>query len=66
MTKALFLGDSYLKEASAIVISVKDGKYVTLNQTIFYAKGGGQPNDTGKIIRGDEIFNVVYVGKFSG
>jgi Ser-tRNA(Ala) deacylase AlaX len=66
MTNALFLVDSYLKETSATVVSVKDGKYVTLDQTIFYAKGGGQPNDTGKIIRGPDIFNVVYVGKFSG
>jgi misacylated tRNA(Ala) deacylase len=66
MTKALFFVDSYLKESPATVVSVKDGKYVILDQTIFYAKGGGQPNDTGKIIRGSEVFNVVYVGKFSG
>ncbi|HII85253.1 TPA: alanyl-tRNA editing protein [Candidatus Bathyarchaeota archaeon] len=66
MTKALFLSDSYLKESPTTVVSVKDGKYVTLDQTIFYPKGGGQPHDTGKIVRGTEIFNVVYVGKFSG
>jgi len=66
MTKALFLVDSYLKESPATVVSVKDGKYVVLDQTIFYAKGGGQPNDIGKIIRGSDVFNVVYVGKFSG
>lgn len=66
VTKALFLEDSYLKECDAAVVSVKDGKYVVLDQTIFYPKGGGQPWDTGKIIRGDEVFNVVYVGKFSG
>ncbi len=66
MTKALFLVDSYLKEFPATVVSVKDGKFVTLDQTIFYAKGGGQPHDTGQIIKDSEIFNVVYVGKFSG
>jgi misacylated tRNA(Ala) deacylase len=66
MNKALFLVDSYLKESNAKVVSVKDGKFVSLNQTIFYAKGGGQPHDTGKIIKGNEIFNVVYVGKFLG
>jgi misacylated tRNA(Ala) deacylase len=66
VTKALFLDNSYLKESPATVISVKDGKYVTLDQTVFYAKGGGQPCDTGKIVRGNEVFNVVYVGKFSG
>jgi misacylated tRNA(Ala) deacylase len=66
MTKALFLDDSYLKESPATIVSVKDGKYVVLDQTVFYAKGGGQPCDTGKIIRDNEVFNVVYVGKFSG
>ena len=66
MTKALFLIDSYLKETKAKVISIKDGKYVTLDQTVFYPKGGGQPHDTGKLIKGKEVYKVVYVGKFSG
>jgi Ser-tRNA(Ala) deacylase AlaX len=66
MTKALFLDDSYIKESSATVVSVKDGNFVTLDQTIFYAKGGGQPHDTGTIIRDCVVFNVVSVGKFSG
>jgi misacylated tRNA(Ala) deacylase len=66
VTKALFLVDSYLKESEAAVVSVKDGKYVVLDQTIFYAKGGGQPNDTGKMIKDNEVYSVVYVGKFSG
>jgi len=66
VTKALYLEDSYLKECAAALVSVKDGKYVVLDQTIFYPNGGGQPWDTGKIIKGDEIYNVVYVGKFSG
>jgi len=41
MTKALFLADSYLKQTPASVVSVKDGKFVVLDQTVFYAKGGG-------------------------
>jgi len=60
------LEDSYLRECDATVVSVKDGKYVVLDQTIFYPKGGGQPWDTGAIIKGNGIYNVVYVGKFSG
>lgn len=66
MTKALFLVNSYLKESPATVVSVKDGKFVRLDQTIFYPRGGGQPHDTGKIIKGNDVYNVVYVGKFSG
>lgn len=66
MTTLLFLVDSYLKETKATVTSVKDGKYVTLNQTIFYPKGGGQPYDTGELVKGNETYKVIYVGKFSG
>jgi Ser-tRNA(Ala) deacylase AlaX len=62
----LYLEDSYLKECDAAVTSIKDGKYVVLDQTIFYPKGGGQPCDTGKITHENEVYNVVYVGKFSG
>lgn len=66
MAKALFLEDSYLRECESTVLSVMDNKFIVLDQTVFYAKGGGQPNDMGTMIRGSEVFNVVYVGKFSG
>jgi misacylated tRNA(Ala) deacylase len=66
MTKALYLDDSYLTECDAVVQEVKDGKYIILNQTIFYPRGGGQPWDTGTILRDGASFDVVYVGKFSG
>jgi len=65
-TKALYLKNSYLKECNSTIVSINNGKYIVLDQTIFYPKGGGQPWDTGEIIRGNEVFNVVYVGKFSG
>jgi misacylated tRNA(Ala) deacylase len=66
LTKALYLEDSYLKECNATVVKVTQGRYVVLDQTIFYPKGGGQPHDTGKMIRDNEVFNVIYVGKFDG
>jgi misacylated tRNA(Ala) deacylase len=62
----LYLDDSYAKECNSVVVSVKDQKYVVLDQTIFYPKGGGQPSDTGKIVKDNEVYNIVYVGKFSG
>jgi misacylated tRNA(Ala) deacylase len=66
MSRLLYLEDSYLKECEAVVVSVKEEKYVVLDQTIFYPKGGGQPWDTGKLLKENEAYDVVYVGKFSG
>ncbi|MFX1479735.1 MAG: alanyl-tRNA editing protein [Promethearchaeota archaeon] len=60
------MDDAYLKNWSTKVVSVKDGKYIVLNQTAFYPKGGGQNWDEGIIIKGNETYRVVYVGKFSG
>jgi misacylated tRNA(Ala) deacylase len=66
MTKALYLEDSYGKECDSLVVSIKDGRFVVLDQTVFYPKGGGQPWDTGKMVRENEDYNVTYVGKFAG
>lgn len=66
MTKALYLEDSYLKEFDAVVKSVKDGKFILLDETAFYPNSGGQPFDTGTIKTETDEFKVVFVGKFSG
>jgi misacylated tRNA(Ala) deacylase len=66
MTRALYMDDAYLKNWSTKIVSVKDGKYIVLNQTAFYPKGGGQNWDEGIIIKDNETYQVVYVGKFSG
>jgi len=66
MTIALFLEDSYIHESKAIITLIENGKYVTLNKTIFYPRGGGQPYDTGKLIKGNETYNVICVRKVSG
>jgi misacylated tRNA(Ala) deacylase len=66
MTEALYMKDSYLKQWDAKVVSAKDDKYIVLDKTAFYPKGGGQPWDEGYIVKNGEKFNVVYVGKFSG
>ncbi|MFX1375796.1 MAG: alanyl-tRNA editing protein [Promethearchaeota archaeon] len=66
MANALYMNNSYLKSWNAKVITIKDNKYITLDSTAFYPKGGGQPWDEGFIIKDNEKFKVVYVGKFSG
>jgi misacylated tRNA(Ala) deacylase len=50
MTELLFRDDAYLKTATARVAAVRDG-VVELDRTIFYPQGGGQPGDTGFLIR---------------
>ncbi|GAH49120.1 unnamed protein product, partial [marine sediment metagenome] len=40
MTEALYMKDSYLKNWDAKVVSVKDDKYIILDKTAFYPKGG--------------------------
>jgi len=50
---ALFLDDSYLKEAAATVVGVNDRGGILLDRTIFYATSGGQPGDTGHFERQD-------------
>jgi len=56
MTELLFRDDAYLKTATARVVAVQDGA-VTLDRTVFYPLGGGQPGDTGFLIRdnGDRL-----------
>lgn len=54
------MGDSYLKEFEAKVTQVLDDNIV-LDRTAFHPKGGGLPEDKGKIIKGGEEFKVVQV-----
>ena len=47
-TTPLFREDSTLRSCEATVVAV-DGTHVTLDQTVFYPAGGGQPGDTGML-----------------
>jgi misacylated tRNA(Ala) deacylase len=52
MTTELFREDSYIKQCNAQVTALQDGNIV-VDQTVFYPVGGGQPGDSGKLIRED-------------
>lgn len=63
-TELLFRDDAYLRETTATVEVLTDLGGIVLDRTIFYAMGGGQPGDRGRIRRADgreiAIVNTVY------
>ncbi|MBI2079483.1 alanyl-tRNA editing protein [Candidatus Micrarchaeota archaeon] len=67
--KALYLYDSYLKECKSSVLEIRnEGTQIFLDQTVLYARGGGQPTDFGKLVRASDNaeFSVVNVTKVDG
>ncbi len=72
MTRELFREDGYLKSCKARVTAVHmDGERcgISVEQTVFYPLGGGQPGDTGTITRaGGVVIDVIdcYKDKTTG
>jgi misacylated tRNA(Ala) deacylase len=52
-TELLFRDDAYLTETEATVLAVNDRGGIVLDRTVFYATGGGQPGDSGRLVRAD-------------
>lgn len=48
-TEPLFLDDPYRKSASAHVLGLTEEGGIIVDRTIFYARGGGQPGDSGAL-----------------
>ena len=68
MAELLYYPDNeYQKEFEAKVQNAHTGEgYITLNQTLFYKEGGGQPADHGKITWDDKEASVVDVQRKQG
>lgn len=63
-TRQVFTEDAYIRELNATVVAV-DGSSVELDQTIFYAEGGGQPGDAGTISKDGQKLRVTNTRKGS-
>ena len=65
VTEEMYSTDAYARSCDATVEQVTDGG-VVLDRTIFYARGGGQPGDTGVLRRDAGDVRVVDTVKEAG
>jgi len=65
-TRRLFYEDPYMRGFDAEVIAIIDSRYVALDGTAFYAEGGGQPSDKGRLVKGSRSAAVVDVQSVEG
>ena len=62
----LFETDAYMKEFQTKIIRInKENKTIELEDTAFYAKGGGQPGDIGEVVLNDRVLKVIDTQKGS-
>jgi len=61
-TEKLYWKDAYLKQFSARILKIENNSII-LDKTAFYPTGGGQPNDTGKLVHNGKEYKVIDVSK---
>ncbi|GGD91470.1 serine-tRNA(Ala) deacylase AlaX [Aureimonas endophytica] len=49
-TRQLYQDDAYLTATEAILLRIEGARGLVFDRTVFFAAGGGQPGDTGRII----------------
>ena len=63
-TRLLYRDDAYERSCAATLVAVTPDGGITLDQTVFYVQGGGQPGDAGHLLRRDgseiAIVNTMY------
>ena len=64
MRHELYLENSYVSELETVIENINEFG-VKLKNTIFYPRGGGQPEDKGVLIIQDETYEVLEIKKFS-
>lgn len=58
MTQLLYKEDAYLKQCDAEIVAVTERGGIVLDQSVFYATGGGQPGDSGTLVVGDRSITI--------
>ncbi len=68
-TNLIYLSESYTKHTTAKIVTVDTSgnqPFIILNQTVFYAQGGGQPADNGTITGKNGVMAVTHVSYNGG
>ncbi len=65
-THLLFRDDPYAPSCTALVTTVTPEGGVMLDRTVFYARGGGQPGDTGRLVRDSDGAVIPIVDTVKG
>src|SRR3989344_6247557 len=63
MTKPLYWQNAYQKTATARILRMENQTNAVLDSNIFYPQGGGQPPDSGTLVRNQETFLVLNAKK---
>jgi misacylated tRNA(Ala) deacylase len=62
-TDPLFLKDAYLKEDVGVIKKVSPEFGISLDRSIFYPQGGGQPGDRGALLINNQIIEIINARK---
>ena len=63
MTELLFRDDPYQKDADVKVVRITPEGGIVTDRAVFYATGGGQPGDSGKMIWGSDVLEIASAVK---